>query len=79
MADEGTQPDAIDGPSDDIYEAGPDEKVIIVDIQREDGVKPFVGGFRHKKTGVEYHHAFTQTWVPKEPKVRGLVLVFVHY
>jgi hypothetical protein len=46
------------------------ETEVVVDIQREDGPKPFIGGFRHRKTGIEYHHAFTQTWVPKEPKVR---------
>ncbi len=26
--------------------------------------KPFLGGYRHKITGVEYHHASTQT-VPR--------------
>jgi hypothetical protein len=27
--------------------------------------KPFLGGYRHKITGVEYHHASTQT-VPRK-------------
>lgn len=51
----------------------PGEKVILVDIQREQVQKPFLGGFRHRKTGVEYHHASSQTWVPKKPKVRFIV------
>jgi len=34
------------------------------DIQR----KPYYGGYRHKLTGVEYHHATCQTEVPPKPK-----------
>ena len=37
------------------------------DLQR----KPFYGGFRHKLTGVEYHHAVCQTEVPPKPKARS--------
>lgn len=35
-----------------------------VEIVKSDFHKPFLGGFRHKVTGVEYHNAGTQT-VPK--------------
>jgi hypothetical protein len=34
---------------------------IVVEIESKCIRKPFVGGYRHKTTGVEYHHAFTQT------------------
>jgi hypothetical protein len=34
------------------------------DLQR----KPYYGGYRHKLTGVEYHHATCQTEVPPKPK-----------
>ncbi|GAX74047.1 hypothetical protein CEUSTIGMA_g1497.t1 [Chlamydomonas eustigma] len=32
--------------------------------------KPFVGGYKNKRTGVVFHHAWTQT--PKEPKYLGV-------
>ncbi|XP_044534228.1 IQ and ubiquitin-like domain-containing protein [Gracilinanus agilis] len=38
---------------------------ITVEIERLDFKKPFLGGFRHKLTGTEYHNAGTQT-VPKK-------------
>ncbi|XP_077854221.1 IQ motif and ubiquitin-like domain-containing protein isoform X3 [Macaca mulatta] len=38
---------------------------VAVEIVKSDFHKPFLGGFRHKVTGVEYHHAGTQT-VPKK-------------
>ncbi|XP_011943296.1 PREDICTED: IQ and ubiquitin-like domain-containing protein isoform X6 [Cercocebus atys] len=38
---------------------------VAVEIVKSDLHKPFLGGFRHKVTGVEYHHAGTQT-VPKK-------------
>uniref|UniRef100_A0A7N4PMB7 IQ motif and ubiquitin domain containing n=1 Tax=Sarcophilus harrisii TaxID=9305 RepID=A0A7N4PMB7_SARHA len=43
---------------------------IIVEIEKTDFHKPFLGGFRHKITGIEYHNAGTQT-APKKlsPKV----------
>ena len=31
-----------------------------VAIEREERRKPYLGGFRDKRTGVEYHHASTQ-------------------
>jgi hypothetical protein len=34
---------------------------IVVEIESKCISKPFVGGYRHKATGAEYHHAFTQT------------------
>lgn len=34
---------------------------VVVEIESKCIRKPFVGGYRHKATGVEYHHAFTQT------------------
>lgn len=46
-------------------------RVVHVQIARElpaDG-KPFLGGYRHKHTGVEYHHSSTQS-VP-EPRPEG--------
>lgn len=68
--DQGSGADAEDGAAvEGSSSAQPYEKVIIVDIQREDQPKPFLGGFRHRQTQVEYHHAFTQTWVPRPPKV----------
>ncbi|XP_078200006.1 IQ motif and ubiquitin-like domain-containing protein isoform X4 [Callithrix jacchus] len=43
-----------------------------VEIVRSDFHKPFLGGFRHKITGVEYHNAGTQTIprkIPERPNV----------
>ncbi|XP_078485773.1 uncharacterized protein LOC100186480 [Ciona intestinalis] len=34
---------------------------VVVEIERAVKRKPFLGGFRHKITGVEYHHANAQT------------------
>lgn len=36
-----------------------------VKVVREKTKKPFLGGFRHRLTGVEYHNASAQT-VPKK-------------
>ncbi|XP_062957099.1 IQ and ubiquitin-like domain-containing protein [Cynocephalus volans] len=38
---------------------------VAVEITKSDFHKPFLGGFRHKITGIEYHNAGTQT-VPKK-------------
>lgn len=35
---------------------------IVVEIDRQAGKKPFLGGFRHKLTGQEFHHAAAQTF-----------------
>lgn len=34
---------------------------IVVEIERTTRKKPYLGGYRHKKTSVEYHHASAQT------------------
>ena len=36
-------------------------KIVDVEIQVQQSYKPFLGGFRHLKTGVEFHHAVSQT------------------
>ena len=36
-------------------------KDVVVEIERTTRKKPFLGGYRHKKTAVEYHHASAQT------------------
>ncbi|XP_054420185.1 IQ and ubiquitin-like domain-containing protein [Pteronotus mesoamericanus] len=38
---------------------------VAVEIVKSDFHKPFLGGFRHKITGIEYHNAGTQT-IPKK-------------
>ncbi len=44
-------------------------RVITVDVERpaEDSKKPFLGGFRHKKTALVYHHAAVQTISTRQP------------
>ncbi|XP_012508216.1 PREDICTED: IQ and ubiquitin-like domain-containing protein [Propithecus coquereli] len=39
-----------------------------VEIVKSDFHKPFLGGFRHKITGIEYHNAGTQTVPKKSPE-----------
>ncbi|CRK94928.1 CLUMA_CG008419, isoform A [Clunio marinus] len=34
---------------------------LVVEIENKSIKKPFLGGYIHKKTKIEYHHAFTQT------------------
>ncbi|KAG8524531.1 IQ and ubiquitin-like domain-containing protein [Galemys pyrenaicus] len=47
-------------------QTGTDEyQEVAVEIIKSDFHKPFLGGFRHKITGIEYHNAGTQT-VPKK-------------
>ena len=36
-------------------------KDIVVEIERLTTKKPFLGGYRHKETSIEYHHASSQT------------------
>mmetsp|Transcript_15345 Transcript_15345/g.42064 ORF Transcript_15345/g.42064 Transcript_15345/m.42064 type:complete len:522 (+) Transcript_15345:152-1717(+) len=38
-----------------------EEKLVIVHVQRPIMEKPYLGGFRNKHSGTEYHHAVTQT------------------
>ncbi|XP_071082848.1 IQ motif and ubiquitin-like domain-containing protein isoform X1 [Haliotis cracherodii] len=40
---------------------------IVVEIERSTKKKPFLGGFRHKTTGVEYHNASAQTATKPRP------------
>ncbi|KAL6057341.1 hypothetical protein STEG23_019236, partial [Scotinomys teguina] len=42
---------------------------VTVEIVKSDFHKPFLGGFRHKTTGVEYHNAGTQT-IPRKLPVK---------
>jgi len=41
---------------------------ITLEVQSQAVRKPFFGGFRHKITGVEYHHANCQTEAPPRPQ-----------
>jgi hypothetical protein len=41
------------------------EKMVTVHVERPVAHKPYLGGYRHKETAVEYHHSFTQT--PRPP------------
>ncbi|KAJ4444808.1 hypothetical protein ANN_06605 [Periplaneta americana] len=34
---------------------------VVIEIENRCIIKPYIGGYRHKETGLEYHHAFTQT------------------
>lgn len=36
-------------------------KDIVVEVERSTQKKPFLGGYRHKQTHVEFHHASAQT------------------
>ena len=58
-------------------------------VEREKTKKPFLGGYRHKETGAEYHHAAIQTAPPTRagPGVRlkynrahsfGYSCVYIH-
>ncbi|XP_028668407.2 IQ and ubiquitin-like domain-containing protein [Erpetoichthys calabaricus] len=44
---------------------------VVVEIERFTHRKPFLGGYRHKITGVEFHHAAVQT-VPKRRPDNGI-------
>ena len=39
-------------------------KEVLVNVEQSRIKKPFLGGYRHKETGIEYHHASSQT-IPK--------------
>lgn len=43
------------------------DKGILVSVKKQSGKKPFLGGFRHKVSGVEYHNASAQTTAKKKP------------
>lgn len=40
---------------------------VVVEIERATQKKPFLGGYRHKVTKTEYHHAGVQTMVRMRP------------
>jgi len=40
----------------------------VVEVERSTRKKPYLGGYRHKQTGVEFHHASAQTG----PKARAI-------
>jgi hypothetical protein len=40
---------------------------IVVHVEKASRQKPFIGGYRHKVTGVEYHHAGTMTMSKRQP------------
>ena len=61
-AAEYTMPDVLEINCKD--ELGKD-KTVFVYVERPVANKPYLGGFRHKETTVEFHHAFTQT--PRPP------------
>lgn len=42
----------------------------VVEIERRSQRKAFLGGYRHRLTGAEYHHAAVQT-LPKKRPDRG--------
>jgi len=41
---------------------------VVVEIERATLKKPFIGGYRHKQTGVVYHHATAQTMPKSRPQ-----------
>lgn len=36
-------------------------KDIVVEVERSTVTKPYLGGYRHKETRTEFHHASVQT------------------
>lgn len=50
-----------------------DVQELLVEIERPCHQKRFLGGYRHRLTGVEYHHAAVQTLQKRRPD-RGVQL-----
>ncbi|MEQ2234541.1 hypothetical protein ILYODFUR_032702, partial [Ilyodon furcidens] len=48
-------------------------KEVVVEIKHSRHQKPFLGGYRHRLTGVEYHHASVQALLKKKPD-RGVLI-----
>jgi len=48
------------------------EKVVNVHVQRPVMEKPYLGGFKNKQTGSQFHHAVTQT-APTQQKEKGAI------
>lgn len=44
---------------------------VVVEIERATHRKAFLGGYRHKATETEYHHAAVQTIAKRKP-IRGV-------
>ena len=42
-------------------------KEVLVNVEQSRIKKPFLGGYRHKETGIEYHHASSQTLPKRRP------------
>lgn len=36
-------------------------KIVTVEVEKQQRAKPYFGGFRNNRSGVTYHHAFSQT------------------
>ncbi|CAF0725391.1 unnamed protein product [Rotaria sordida] len=45
---------------------------VVVEIERNNFRKPYLGGVRHRMTGKEYHHASAQTLPPQRPD-KGII------
>jgi len=48
------------------------ERVVNVHVQRPVMEKPYLGGFRNKQSGIQFHHAVTQT-APTQPKEKAAI------
>jgi len=55
-----------------VVNAKGEEKVVIVHVQRPVMEKPYLGGFRNRHTGVQYHHAITQTLPTQKKELRAI-------
>lgn len=51
--------------------AGKEEKEVLVRLERPKLKKPFLGGYKHKVSGLEYHHAAAQT-MPRRREDNGV-------
>lgn len=48
-------------------EDGEAARDVVVEIERATRKKPFIGGYRHKQSGIEFHHASAQTMKKQPP------------
>ena len=58
------------GGEDDSEGRGRVNNRVAIQIERFEGEKLYLGGFRHKTTGLLYHHALTQTPATHIPKMK---------
>lgn len=49
------------------FSEGEEARDVVVEIERATRKKPFIGGYKHKQSGVEYHHASAQTMKKQPP------------